>query len=537
MPDPNAEGNPLNGPADDVAPEGKPSEDFKGKKWLLMLFMKVDAPNLEGPLDLDLEELRRPLAAARYEDRRKVRVVLQIDYPSGISKRYQLKANRAIPIDGGSGKTSDSRFELCEFVEWARCTYDPNNKMHTALVIWGHAVGIGESLEAPRPTPAGAPREGGIPQAFGLLANALGGSDLVTMLEALWTTWMVTQGVGNTIQSLAKLKRPLDIVGFDACYMAMVEIAYELHCATKYILAPQASIGLEGWHYDLLLDHILHNPDVTSGGVDDVLNLGKAAVQQVGLREASPQSLTLLCTEKSKTVVILLKRLFLEIAHQLAKPTAESGLRHQVLAAFNAAQWAGVRQFVDLVDLCRQLAGRIAVPQIRRRATDVLAALTQTRQVAGAEHPLVERELDEHTRLEPDGLVVDQLSTVGLPLGGVSLYSPWPRATESEVAQGVRNVEIDIFSYLWLRFVQDTLYYTLFLHPNNFVAAERRWIRREVLDGMGTVAQELYRVVGAGGRDPENKPASRDPENKPAGREPGNKPAGRGEDSERIKLE
>ena len=99
----------------------------------------------------------------------------------------------------------------------------------------------------------------------------------------------------------------------------------------------------------------------------------------------------------------------------------------------------------------------------------------------------------------------------------------------------VRNVEIDISSYLALDFVLHTHYFLLFLHPNNFVAAERRWIRREVRDGMGTVAEELYGVLGAAGREPSPKPAGREPSPKPAGREPDSKPAGRGEDAARIR--
>ncbi|MGH9885788.1 MAG: clostripain-related cysteine peptidase, partial [bacterium] len=329
-----------------------------------------------------------------------------------------------------------------------------------------------------------------------------------------------------TIQTVSKIKPQLDIIGFDACFMAMVEIAYELRKAARYILAPQASIGLEGWHYDLLLDHILHNDAVTAGPkLDRPLELGRAAVQQVGLRKASPQSLTLLETAHAEDVVTQLKTLFDVIATALSNPHAESGLRHEVLAAFNAALWAGVRQFLDLPDLCRQLAGRISEQVIRESAMNVLAELAATVTITTKPGTTV---------IKPDRLVVDQLTTLGLPLGGVSIYSPFPRATACEVRDGVRNVEIDIVSYVLLSFVRDTGYFKIFLHPNNFVAAERRWIRREVRDGMGSVASELYRAMGPGGRDPDSKPSSREPDSKPAGREPDPKPAGRGDNGGRT---
>ena len=45
------------------------------------------------------------------------------------------------------------------------------------------------------------------------------------------------------------LGRPVDIVGFDSCYMAMLEIAYEVAPYARYMVASQESEEKDGWNY------------------------------------------------------------------------------------------------------------------------------------------------------------------------------------------------------------------------------------------------------------------------------------------------
>jgi hypothetical protein len=505
-------------------------------RWLLMVYMKVDAPNLEGPLEMDLEELQKPLQAAPIGDRRKVRVLVQVDYPSGVSKRFLVTADEVIPRGGHRHESgADPDWTVEGFVRWARKRNPKVEK--SALVVWGHAAGIADSMEVP--LAAGETRlfassadDGGKNKKFtpfleilGLLRDVAPAGALDAWLDVL-KAWLQPEGVGNEIQAISTIRPPLDIIGFDSCFMASVEIAYQLRGSARLLLAPQAAIGLEGWHYDLLVDHILHNRRVTSRKApapDNALELGLAAVRQVGLRTSSPQSLSLFCLKSMEPLIVALRRLFLALASAMSHPKAESGLRYEVHAAFHATMWAGARQFLDVADLCRQLAGRIPEPRIRAAAAQALSALKDGKpEVKGG--PKIP-------------FLVDQLTSLGVPLGGISIYNPWPRATGTQVAQGVRNVEIEIFRYLFHPFVTATCYQGLLAHPNNFVGAERRWIRREVRDGMAEAAAEA-RAIALGRTNEDPKPAGRTNEDpKPAGRtneDP--KPAGRGDEGGRTRY-
>lgn len=59
----------------------------------------------------------------------------------------------------------------------------------------------------------------------------------------------------------------LDIIGFDACLMSMIEVAYEIRGLADYMLASVTGIPMDGWAYDLFLDDLAGNPGM---GADEL---------------------------------------------------------------------------------------------------------------------------------------------------------------------------------------------------------------------------------------------------------------------------
>ena len=64
------------------------------------------------------------------------------------------------------------------------------------------------------------------------------------------------------VQSL--LGKKIDIIGMDACYMAMVEVAYQIKDCAQIMVASEASIPGDGWQYDCILESLVANPDQSS---------------------------------------------------------------------------------------------------------------------------------------------------------------------------------------------------------------------------------------------------------------------------------
>ncbi len=55
----------------------------------------------------------------------------------------------------------------------------------------------------------------------------------------------------------------LDVLGFDACLMAMAEVAYEFRELADYMVASVTGIPFDGWAYDLFLDDLVADPSMS----------------------------------------------------------------------------------------------------------------------------------------------------------------------------------------------------------------------------------------------------------------------------------
>ncbi len=71
-----------------------------------------------------------------------------------------------------------------------------------------------------------------------------------SLLTAGHTSFLGTDELGRVMKYAAHvLGRPVDIIGFDSCYMAMLEIAYEVAPYARYMVASQESEEKDGWNY------------------------------------------------------------------------------------------------------------------------------------------------------------------------------------------------------------------------------------------------------------------------------------------------
>lgn len=61
-----------------------------------------------------------------------------------------------------------------------------------------------------------------------------------------------------------QLGRKIDIVGMDACYMGMTEVAYQVKDYAQIMVASEASVPGDGWQYDCVLQSLVTSPSQTS---------------------------------------------------------------------------------------------------------------------------------------------------------------------------------------------------------------------------------------------------------------------------------
>jgi len=145
---------------------------------------------------------------------------------------------------GGAGSLSD-------FLDFAAAEYPADR---TALVIWGHGGGYR----------SGGHGNGGY-QSGGVAPTAIG-ARAATFDDGSGGDPLLTAELGAALSG-----RDLDVIAFDLCYGALLEVAYEVRDSADRFIASQDVVGPDGWEYDRFLERFLSGPR----SVDD---FGKAAV-------------------------------------------------------------------------------------------------------------------------------------------------------------------------------------------------------------------------------------------------------------------
>lgn len=233
------------------------------------------------------------------------------------------------PVDAISATNGSA---LTSFMHWAcdKANHEPDND-RILLVLWGHsydfAIGRAE-------TPTG-----------------IDGLDFAELADIL-QQFKVDHGRG------------VDIVGFDACQVATVEMAYELRDVADYLLASQIGIPLPGWPYHRIFDR-LKDP---KGDLMGPGELGSYIVRrycETYRAEERTVSLTMLDLRDAAQVAEKAETLTRELAFALDD---EADLIAEVLSR---SQTIDDEPFVDVADLCLNLLRYSGHRAVRRAAEDL----------------------------------------------------------------------------------------------------------------------------------------------------------------------
>lgn len=196
--------------------------------WTILVYGAADN-DLEPFMLLDLEEMAQGASAG-------VNIVAQVDRSVDYSadgvlglpnwttaKRLQVSAGAITQLsDLGEIDTADPA-SLASFIEWGVRTYP---SAHTMLVLWDHGGGWG---------------------GFGVdEQRAAGGARTFALMDLA----AITAGISSGLAA-AGLPR-LDLIGFDACLMATVEVASSLRPYASYLLASEETEPGHGWNYAAL---------------------------------------------------------------------------------------------------------------------------------------------------------------------------------------------------------------------------------------------------------------------------------------------
>lgn len=152
------------------------------------------------------------------------------------SQRFLYDSKGFSEIDNQYIRNMAEPETLTEFLAFCRDEYPAD---HTMMIFWNHGAG-----------------------AFGYGADEVYGNDTLSLKEMRQSFEQVYQAdAGNP---------PFEVIGFDACLMASMEVAKAFHGYGKYLVASEELEPGDGWNYTEWLTRLTEQPEMNGA------QLGKA---------------------------------------------------------------------------------------------------------------------------------------------------------------------------------------------------------------------------------------------------------------------
>lgn len=237
---------------------GKSAKNFvvpSSVKWSFMVYMDGDN-NLEGAAVDDFLEM------AQVDSSPEINIIVQMDRRPGYNtgygdwtdtRRFRI-VNGAEPSDPplqnlGEANMGDPNV-LRDFVEWGVTNYPAE---HYALVIWNH--GDGWRLMKEKLTEQGTLKmsrgESDTPVARAIASDDT--DDDILFMREVQDALTAARDRNNTMVKL-------DLVGFDACLMGMIEVGYAIRDNALFMVGSEETEPWDGWPYDDILWDLHNNP-------------------------------------------------------------------------------------------------------------------------------------------------------------------------------------------------------------------------------------------------------------------------------------
>ena len=252
-------------------PETKTTIDGP-KKTTIKITKKVKKPwtfivYIAGDNDLDYFAGKNIKEMAKVGSSKNINIIAQVDRQGYYSntKRLYIEKHKAVQVDKDSPSSQHkldfgSAFTLIDCFEWAVRDYPAD---HYALILWNHGSGILDNVG--RGASDASELFNFNPETNMLEINRnIGYLDYIQQKNKRGICFGDTYGTYLTNQKLEYgLKqiqlnilnnKKIDIIGFDACLMGMIEVGNLIRPYTDYMIASQEIELGAGWPYNKVLE-------------------------------------------------------------------------------------------------------------------------------------------------------------------------------------------------------------------------------------------------------------------------------------------
>ena len=314
-------------------------------EWTVMVYLDSDN-NLESAGINDINEME--MVGSTTE----VNIVVQADRIPGydISNSNWTTTRRYYITQDSNPILINSEFNdlgelnmgdpdtLVDFASWAVSSYPAKKYL---LVIWNHGGGF----RSPAYT------------AKDIAWDDTNGGDKITMPELEDALFAISNQMGKNI----------DIVGMDACYMAMIEVAYQIKDYADILVTSEESEPNDGWPYDTILGELAGNPLISPEQLSaDIVD---KYIYSYPFEEVTQSAIDLSYID---SLASQLSNLALAIMDDSLTP------KDVYLDAACSSQYYGDPDFIDLYDFCDKIFDHSNSLEIKIMAIIIQQTLSST---------------------------------------------------------------------------------------------------------------------------------------------------------------
>lgn len=336
--------------------------------------------NLEGYGAGDLHEMKQ---AGSNDD---LAIVAQFDCMADqVTRRYHLSQNGSLEADCTAElpetNTGDPQ-ALLDFILWAAQAHPAR---HYALVLWNHGSGWKDEDIHQAAQRLGV--EDSIPPAnlrslsSGKTSRALFRSTIdqiviessqrAILYDDSSADFLDNQEMGQLLrQAAAQTGKPLDLLGFDACLMNMLEVDYQVRDTCRVVVGSQEVEPGDGWPYDRILQRLRAEPQMSPE------DLGKAIVEAyIEDYQAEHPGVAVTQSAVSAAGLAGLNLSVDRLAEALLGGLAEKKTRLLISWAQKFSQSFSDPEYYDLAHLCMVLAEEAPDSDVGIAAAEVVQGL------------------------------------------------------------------------------------------------------------------------------------------------------------------
>jgi hypothetical protein len=279
--------------------------------------------------------------------------------------------------------TGDPR-TLVAFVQWALEHYPADSY---ALVLWNHGAGWkDDDVYAPR---AATGTRGQRPyrarrHLFEHASMAVAPGDRGILYDDTARDFLDNLELASAMRAIRMaIGRRLDLIGFDACLMSMVEVHYQIREHCEVAVASQEIVPGSGWPYRPILEALKREPRLTARTLGETIVAAFGADYQARTPGA-PVTLSAIDVQRLPGLIPPLGELAVALAGRLSARAGSGAAEEAIFNALRGAQTFYDNDYIDLADFCRQLGEGLQDGSPEHHAADELVDL-----LAGTSSPVL----------------------------------------------------------------------------------------------------------------------------------------------------